>query len=87
MSGIDAKSFIEFLEKEYGAICVDAATGERTLDVIARNQKCGTCKWLVHGDGEWSSTEDTFCANGRSEHLADYVHCDAGCDFWERGQR
>jgi hypothetical protein len=36
---IDAKSFIEFFEKEYEVTVVDNKTGEKALDIIAKKEK------------------------------------------------
>ena len=36
---IDAKSFMEFFEKEYGVTFVDGKTGRKALDVVAENVK------------------------------------------------
>ena len=36
---IDAKSFMEFFEKEYGVTFVDGNTGKKTLDIIAKKEK------------------------------------------------
>lgn len=50
---IDAKSFMEFFEKEYDVSFVDANTGKRALDIIAIDEQeksalkksCMICKW------------------------------------------
>ena len=36
---IDAKSFMEFFENEYGIKFIDQKTGKRAIDVIAENKK------------------------------------------------
>ena len=36
---IDAKSFMEFFEKEYGVTFVDGKTGRKALDVVAEKAK------------------------------------------------
>ena len=35
---IDAKSFMEFFEKEYGVTFVDGNTGKKALDIIAEKE-------------------------------------------------
>ena len=86
---INAKSLMEFFEKELGVTCIENNTGQRALDIIAEQKQqalqncvCETCCFMVHGDGKYTFVEDMICANLRSSQAAEFVMCDSSCGHW-----
>jgi len=53
---IDAKSFVEFFEKEYGVKFVDANTGKKVLDIMAEKEN----KHNPYNDPSYKSDYDRF---------------------------
>ena len=54
---IDAKSFMEFFEKEYGVTFVDAQTGKKALDVITEKEQIRS---NPYNDPAYKSDYDRF---------------------------
>ena len=86
---INAKNLFEFFEKELGVTCIEHNTGRRALDIIAekeqqalQNRVCGTCRFMIHGDGKYTFVEDMICSNSRSSEAAEFVTYDSRCDYW-----
>ena len=86
---INAKNLFEFFEKELNVTCVDHNTGRRALDIISEQEKqslqnrvCGTCRFMIHGDGKYTFVEDMICTNSRSSQAAEFVSYDSGCSYW-----
>jgi len=84
---IDAKSFMEFFEKEYGVKFVDASTGKNALDVLKEEHICGKCQYGARGDGITSFAEDIVCVNADSCHVTDYVSENDTCELWEAAKK
>jgi hypothetical protein len=80
---IDAKSFMEFFEKESGVRFIDGNTGKPALDLIKEQRVCIKCKYGVCGDGIHSHVDDTICVNSNSEHVADFRMSNDTCELWE----
>jgi hypothetical protein len=53
---IDAKSFMEFFEKEFDVQFIDSLTGKKVLDIIAENEK----KPVPYGHPAYKSDYDRF---------------------------
>jgi hypothetical protein len=80
---IDAKSFMEFFEKEYGVSFVDTSTGKKALDIIDTARECGNCKHILRGDGKTLFEEDMVCGNLESEYLTEFRFAGDNCKLWE----
>ena len=87
---INAKSLMEFFEKELGVTCREHTTGRRALDIITEQEQqalqkrvCGTCRFVVNGDGQYTFVEDMICTNSRSLQAVEFVMCDYSCGHWE----
>jgi len=80
---IDAKSFMEFFEKEYGVEFVDVSTNKPTLDIIKEQRVCTKCKYCASGDGVHSFVEDTICVNSDSDYVTEFRTGDDTCELWE----
>ena len=53
---IDAKSFMEFFEKQFNIQFIDVETGMKALDVVAEHEK----KNAPYGSPEYKSDYDRF---------------------------
>ena len=84
---IDAKSFMEFFEKEYGVKFVDASTGKNALDVLKEERICGKCQYGARADGVTDFVEDIVCVNGDSRHVTDFRMNDDTCELWESEEK
>jgi len=62
---IDAKSFMEFFEKEYGVTFVDGKTGRKALEVVAENGK--TRSNPPYNDPTYKSDYDRLEEEGSEE--------------------
>ena len=80
---IDAKSFMEFFEKQYGTKFVDMKTGRNALDVINEQRTCANCKYILKGNGETLHMDDMVCGNPDSNYVTDFLMSDDICDNWE----
>lgn len=49
--------------------------GESILRVTTMTKICGTCRWYAEYEG--------VCCNGDSEHCADCIEPEDGCEEWE----
>ncbi len=86
MTGINAKNFMEFFEKECGVKFIDVNTGKRALDIIADSKSrksCATCSWAANGDGVTIYEKDMVCVNADSRYVTDFVSADMKCDLWQ----
>ena len=61
---IDAKSFMEFFEKEYGVTFVDGKIGRKALDVAAESAKSRN---NPYSDPAYKSDYDKFLEEGDGE--------------------
>jgi hypothetical protein len=86
MTGINAKNFMEFFEKECGVKFVDINTGKRALDIITDNESrrsCATCSWVANGHSIIMHEKDMVCVHADSRHVTDVVSADMKCDLWQ----
>jgi hypothetical protein len=88
---INAKSFMEFFERENGIIFIDTTTGEKALDIIraqeeqkSKKQICCNCEYAVKGDGKFAHIQDLICANGNSPNVSDFMTAKTTCNYWEQ---
>jgi hypothetical protein len=84
---INAKSFMEFFEKEAGIVFIDSATGNKALDMIeaeaSSGKLCGDCGYASRGDGVSTHAEDIVCVNADSPSTCDFVFANnCGCNYW-----
>ena len=54
---IDAKSFMEFFEREYGVTLIDSKTGKKALEIVAENEKSRS---NPYNDPAYESDYDRF---------------------------
>ena len=80
---IDAKSFMEFFEKQYGTKFVDMKTGKNALDVINEHKTCVNCQFILKGDGKSLLVEDMVCGNSDSDYVTDFRMSDDTCENWK----
>ncbi len=86
MADLNAKSFMEFFEKEYGVEFIDSNTGKRALDIIADSESrksCATCNWVTSGDGVTVHEKDMVCVHADFRYVTDFVSEDMKCDLWQ----
>ena len=86
---INAKSLMAFFEKEYGVNWIEHTTERGALDIITERKQqsfqkhvCGTCRFMIYGDGEYTSVEDMICSSAHSPQAREFVKYDSYCDHW-----
>ena len=84
---IDAKSFMEFFENQYGTKFVDMKTGRNALDVLNEQRTCANCQYILRGDGESLLVGDMVCGNPDSDYVTDFRMSDDTCIYWEMAKK
>jgi hypothetical protein len=91
---IDAKSFMEFFEKEFDVKFVDSKSGRNALDIIREKEQerdaieknCLTCFWVAKGDGVSLHKDDRVCVNADSEYVTEWVFESTVCARWKKAE-